>query len=259
MLVELLGKITTALFRTPSAVDPVQGQEETSTAGTADEPSEPDSNSVPNIVTIPSGEAQVGALAAWETLLRLLVAAEDDRAIATVRGALDAAADGERQRHQAVLSGRMLLQVDASTFWPQVQVAIRRHPGFSRELALACAQDRTDGLDLRSLDEASLAEVYRWLADLFDPADDMIPAGVHVVGPEEAARHWRDTALRELAQRPTSAAVSELTKLAGDFPDRLDIAASLLVARGGVQANAWSPPSPEQVAQVLSDARRRLV
>ena len=122
-----------------------------------------------------------------------------------------------------------------------------------------CAQERTDGLDLRSLDEASLAEVYRWLADLFNPADDMIPEGVHVVGPEEAARHWRDTVLRELAQRPTSAAVSELTNLARDFPDRLDIAASLLVARGGVQANAWSPPSPEQVARLLSDARRRLV
>jgi hypothetical protein len=114
-------------------------------------------------------------------------------------------------------------------------------------------------LNLRSLDEASLAEVYRWLTDLFNPGDDMIPEGVHVVTPEQAARHWRDTVLRELAQRTTSAAVSELTKLAADFPDRLDIAASLLVARGGVQANAWLPPSPEQVAQLLSDARRRLV
>jgi hypothetical protein len=259
MLVELMGEITTALSRIPTAVDPVQGQDEASTAGSGDKPSENDSNSVPNSVTIPSGEAQVGALAAWETLLRLLLAADDDRAIATALGVLDAAADGERQRHQAVVAGRMLLQADVSTFWPQVQAAIRRHPGFSRELALASAQERTDGLDLRRLDEASLAEVYRWLADLFDPADDVIPAGVHWVTPELAARHWRDTALRELAQRPTSAAVFELTKLTADFPDRLDIAASLLVARGGVQANAWSPPSPEQVARLLSNARRRLV
>jgi len=80
-----------------------------------------------------------------------------------------------------------------------------------------------------------------------------------MVSPEEAARHWRDTVLRHLAQRATSAAVSELVKLAADFPDRLDIAASLLIARGGVQANAWSPPSPEQLAQLLSDARRRVV
>jgi hypothetical protein len=79
------------------------------------------------------------------------------------------------------------------------------------------------------------------------------------VSREEAARLWRGTVLRELAQRGTSAAVSELARLAADFPDRLDIAASLLVARGGVQANAWSPPSPEQVAKLLSDARRRLV
>jgi hypothetical protein len=259
VLVELLGEVATALSQVPTAVDPVGGQEEAPTAGTADEPPETDSISVPDNVTIPSWEAQVGALAAWETLLRLLLAADDDRAIATALGALEAAADGEPQRRQAVVAGRLLLQVDASAFWPQVQAAIRRDPGFSRELALASAQERTDGLDLRRLDEASLAEVYRWLADLFDPADDMIPEGVHVVGPEEAARHWRDTVLRELAQRTTSAAVSELAKLAGDFPDRLDIAASLLVARGGVQANAWSPPSPEQVARLLSDAHRRLV
>jgi hypothetical protein len=259
MLVELLGEITTALLQVPTAVNAVEGHEEASITGTADEPSETDPISVPDVVTIPPGEAQAGALAAWETLLRLLLAAYNDRAIATARGALDTAADGERQRHQAVVAGRMLLQVGASTFWPQVQAAIRRDPGFSRELALACAQERTDGLDLRSLDEASLAEIYRWLTDLFNPADDMIPEGVHWVTPEQAARHWRDTVLRELAQRTTSAAVSELTKLAADFPERLDIAASLLVARGGVQANAWSPPSPEQVAQLLSDARRRLV
>jgi hypothetical protein len=79
MLVELLDEITTALLQVPTAVDPVQGQEEASTAGTADEPSGPDSNSAPNSVTIPSGEAQAGALAAWETLPHLLLAAEDDR------------------------------------------------------------------------------------------------------------------------------------------------------------------------------------
>jgi hypothetical protein len=153
----------------------------------------------------------------------------------------------------------MLLQVDAPTFWPEIKAVIDRDPGFSRELALTCASDRADGLDLHSLDEPSLVEVYRWLADLFPPADDVLESGVHFVSREEAARLWRGTVLRQLAQRGTRAAAAELTRLAGDFPDRLDIASSLLVARGGVQANAWSPPSPEQIARLLSDARRRLV
>jgi hypothetical protein len=172
---------------------------------------------------------------------------------------LGAAAGGEWQGRLAVGAARMLLQVDAPAFWPEIKAVTDRDPSFSRELALTSASDRADGPDLHSLDEPSLADVYRWLADLFPPADDVMESGVHFVSREEAARLWRGTVLRELAQRGTRAAVVELTRLAGDFPDRLDVAASVLVARGGVQANAWSPPLPEQVARLLSDARRRLV
>ena len=177
VLVELLGEVATALSRSPLRSIQSKGRKKRRLLGPPTSRPKPTQHRFPTIVTIPSGEAQAAALATWETLLRLLLAADDDRAIATARGALDAAADGERQRRQAVVAGRMLLQADASAFWPQVQAAIRRDPGFSRELALASAEERTDGLDLRSLDEASLAEVYRWLADLFDPADDMIPDG----------------------------------------------------------------------------------
>jgi hypothetical protein len=257
---KLLGEVATALLRIPTEPDPADGQGAGPTAGAAEEPSGTESTSVPDVVTLAATEeARAAALDTWETLLRLLLAADTDRAIAVARDALGAAADGERQRRLAVFAARTLLQVDAPTFWPEAKAAIDRDPGFSRELALSWAGDRADALDLHSLDEPSLAEVYRWLADLFRPADDVIEAGVHFVSREEAARLWRDTVLRELAQRATSAAVSELARLAADFPDRLDIAASLLVARGGVQANAWSPPSPEQVAKLLSNARRRLV
>jgi hypothetical protein len=260
VLFELWGEVATALLHVPALTDPAEGQEEASTAGTADQPSATESTSVPDVVTLPATtEAQAAAFDTWETLLRLLLSADKDRAIATARDALGAAADGERHRRLAVLAARTLLQVDTPAFWLKVKAAIGRDPDFSRELALVCAGDQTNSLDLHSLDEAGLAEVYRWLADLFQPADDVIPEGVHVVSPEEAARHWRDTVLRELAQRATRAAVFELARLAADFPDRLDIAASLRVARGGVQANAWSPPSPEQVAQLLSDVLRRLV
>jgi hypothetical protein len=260
VLVTLLDEVAAALLHVPDRVDPAKRQEETSTAVAADEPSGTESIDVPDVVTLAvTTEAQATALDTWETLLRLLLSTGNDCAIAAARDALGAAADGERQRRLAVLAGRMLLQVDAPTFWPAAKAAIRRDLSFSRELALACAEDRVDGLDLHSLDEVSLAEVYRWLAGLFHPADDVVQEGVHWVSPEEAARHWRDMVLRDLAQRATSAAVSELAKLAGDFADRLEITASLLVARGGVQANMWSPPSPEQVAQLVSNARRRLV
>jgi hypothetical protein len=260
VLVALLDEVAVAVLHVPAEVDPVRRQEEASTPGITHESSGTESTAVPEVVTLAATtDAQAAALDAWETLLRLLLSTSNDRAIAAARDALGAAKDGERQRRLAVLAGRMLLQVDAPTYWSEAKAAIGRDRGFSRELALACAKDRMDGLDLQSLDEAGLTEVYRWLAELFDPADDVVPEGVHVVSAKEAARHWRDTVLRELAQRATRAAVSELAKLAADFPHRLDIAASLLVASGGAQAIAWSPPSPERVAQLLGDARRRLV
>jgi hypothetical protein len=259
-LFRLLGEVAAALPQIPAAPDPGEGQADAPAAGAAEEPSETAVDSVPEVVTLAAtAEAQAAALDTWETLLRLLFSTDSDRASAVARDALGSAADGAWQGRLAVGAVRMLLQVDAPAFWPEIKAAIDRDPGFSRELALTCASDRADGLDLHSLDEPSLVEVYRWLAELFPPADDVMEAGVHFVSREEAARLWRGAVLRELAQRGTRAAVAELTRLAGNFPDRLDIATSLLVARGGVQASAWSPPSPEQVARLLSDARRRLV
>jgi hypothetical protein len=65
--------------------------------------------------------------------------------------------------------------------------------------------------------------------------------------------------LRVLGERATPAAVAELTKLVGEFPDQLSVAATVIVARRGAHANAWAPPSPEEVADLLSNATRRLV
>jgi hypothetical protein len=260
VLFGLLDEVAAALTQVLTEADPGERHEDAPAARAAEEPSATEVDSVPDVVTLAATkEAQAAALDTWETLLRLLFSTDSDRASAVARDALGAAAGGEWQGRLAVGAARMLLQVDAPAFWPEIKAVTDRDPSFSRELALTSASDRADGPDLHSLDEPSLAEVYRWLAHLFPPADDVLESGVHFVSREDAARLWRGTVLRELAQRGTRAAVAELTRLAGDFPDRLDVAASVLVARGGVQANAWSPPLPEQVARLLSDARRRLV
>jgi hypothetical protein len=101
--------------------------------------------------------------------------------------------------------------------------------------------------------------MYRWIAQFFPPDDDSPAQGVHFVGPEEQVRMWRDSVLAVVTNRSTIEGVMVLADLTRDFPDCLSIVASLVNARTAYQAEAWVPPSPEELARLLNDTTRRLV
>jgi hypothetical protein len=211
-----------------------------------------------NIVLPATAEAFGVALDLWEKLLAKLVASDADRGRALAEDALADASGSESERRMAVVAARVLLGANPSEAWGTVRRLIS-DVEFGRTLALGLADDFRHGPIVSGLAEDQLAELYRWLADLFSPEGDREIEGVHFVSPDEQARHWRDAVLRALANRGTDRSVYALAALASEFPERLSIASNLLNARVAVHASAWSPPSPEELAELLADATRRLV
>lgn len=206
----------------------------------------------------PTTEAFEATLDIWERLLGKLLDSEHDPGLALALATLRGASRPGPARRMAVSAARRLLVNHPSTGWNVVRPYLSNRE-FATSLALGLADEFTHRPIVRAFSEEQLGELYRWLADLFPPEDDREIDGVHAVGPEEQARHWREAVVRNLANRGTDRAVAVLASLAREFPERLSIAANLVNARAAVHANAWSPPTPEELAQLFADVTRRLV
>lgn len=206
----------------------------------------------------PTTEAFEATLDIWERLLGKLLDSGHDRGLELAVGTLSGASHPGPERRMAVSAARRLLVNQPSSGWSVVRPYLSNRE-FATSLALGLADDFTHGPIVRALDEDQLGELYRWLAELFPPEEDREIDGVHAVGAEEQARHWREAVVRNLANRGTDRAVAVLAGLTREFPQRLGIAANLVNARAAVQANAWSPPTPEELAQLFADVTRRLV
>lgn len=112
---------------------------------------------------------------------------------------------------------------------------------------------------LASLTAAELAKSYEMLSQILPPEEDQLIAGAHWVSPDERARRFRDELITLLASGGTEAGLLELARLSVAYPERLMIRSALLQARFAFFATAWIPPGPDEVAQLMADAERRLV
>jgi len=206
-------------------------------------------------------EIQAVALDTWEDLLRSVTAAEaaHNHGASIARDAIAVAGLTTQRRHLAVRAGRVLLAADADQFWPEIKTAAEQDLLFGRELALASSGEPTNKLITHGLNETRLADVYRWLSELFPSEQEVDLDTWRFAGPEQQARDWRDHLLRILAERGTPTAITALSQLAQESPNHIGIAAALVVARARIQANSWSPPTPTELTALLANANRRLV
>lgn len=198
------------------------------------------------------------ALDLWESMLASLMSAVPDQAVGIARAYVEEGARSEQHRLLAMRSARVLLQLDAEQWWPEIRALADRDLELSRSIALACAGDRMRSV-LEALGARELGDVYRWLASLFVPEEDPELEGTYFVGPELQARQARDRVLHMLGDRASKEAVLTLIGLVEEFPDRLVISSNLLRARSNLGESAWSPPEPEVLAGLLGDRSRRLV
>lgn len=216
---------------------------------------------VPQAVWVPdTEEAKSRAVSLWEEMLEALLQV-DQNSEDIARGQLSRAAIDKNVLELRVRAALVLLRHDAPRWWREVYGLAGRDAEFGHDLALAAARSRNYKPMLDDLPEEGLADVYRWLSGLFPPGEDPEYDEVHFVSPEEEARQWRDRILQQLAERAadTQQAVLELAQLADEYPDRLIVRANLVRAKGIAGEADWQPPHPDELAQLLDDARRRLV
>jgi hypothetical protein len=207
---------------------------------------------------LPQGEAAVeAAIAGWESLVTRLMESGASEGAAAAARVIDDAGGHPLWAKLAVEAGVLLIRKMPQRGWTQVR-SLTLHPKTEREFALSLAQNYEARKSFDELPEVELREVYEWLSRLFPPENDRWIEGTHIVGPDEQARELRDRALGSIAGRGTSTAVRELGLLATKYPGRTVISAYLLNAKAAAHANAWSPPHPRELAQLLLDATRRL-
>jgi hypothetical protein len=197
-----------------------------------------------------------------ELIARLLVKSADERGIDACRRLIEAVAAGYRNiplRSAALHAATVLLQANARVHWPAVLATARADAMWSDDLMAQLASDWADPWLIDQLDEASLAELYVWIAERYPPETDVVTPGAHWVSPEEQVRHWREYVVQALANRGSVEAVRQLAGLVRRWPDRLALESQLLHAEERQQETDWISPTPAELLALLADRRRRLV
>src|SRR6185503_17620375 len=102
------------------------------------------------------------------------------------------------------------------------------------------------------LTERETAEVYRWIAEQFpretdpDHRDD----GVYLVSARDSVATFRDSLLRRLQERGTSAAVDAIAWLSKQIPD-LHLKWILVEVKKLARTRAWKPFTPREALRTL--------
>jgi hypothetical protein len=122
------------------------------------------------------------------------------------------------RRAERVAAGTLLVDHDLAGSWELLKSEFNH----DQQLVLEVLGDAETVRHRQSddyLPENLIADIYLWLRQTFDPADDPPqPAGVHDVLPREQIGHWRNHLLVALRDRGTAAAMDALAAIANALP-----------------------------------------
>lgn len=110
------------------------------------------------------------------------------------------------------------------------------------------------------LPEDLIADIYLWLRQAFNPAEDPQPAGgAHTVLPREEIGHWRDHLLVALRDRGTTAAIDALSSIAQALPTDTSLQRIQVAAMTVFSQKAWEGHSIRDLVLLAQQARSALV
>lgn len=202
------------------------------------------------------------ALLTWSNLLRQPLRFGDPEAIDLAKQTIAshlAELANDIDLKLATAAGATLLAADAAQHWPTIRQAVTTSEQFARNLAIACASSEDTVPILEVLDEAELADLYRWLTIAFPPETDTYQTGFNWVSPERRVHDWRREILSNLSAHGSPEAVHQLRALADAYPAELNVQAALLDARQAAQAAAVGHLTSDEVTALLNNHSRRVV
>jgi hypothetical protein len=170
----------------------------------------------------------------------------------------------ESARALAQIAAALLLRRSEIETWDGVlsQVIASDEPVRKAVLVgLANSWDRREDGVIGRLSESQLAKLFKLFVAVFpypEKLDDS-DSGFHMVGPEEIARHFRDSLIEGLRQRATDAALVELRTMQVDLPNLPWLRWTRARARLETARRQWSAPNVRDVMLLGRDSRRRLI
>lgn len=169
---------------------------------------------------------------------------------------LDETRDGDGWHALQAMASATLMNLDLDGEWASVRDRLSRDADLSKAVAYRYASYSSGERRSEVLAE-TLVDIYRWVTELFPSDDDTIVSGW--VSPEERVRSLRRGLLAQLAERAEDDDLSVLTGLVSEFPNSVEVRASLVHARSKAQADSWHPSTTSELSRMFADGSRRLV
>lgn len=217
---------------------------------------------IAQVVLSTAQKADIGEnLLSWclTTLCSKDVPGAEQIAVTLVKqGALQDVAAAELKR--AVI-GAMALVETRSDWWTLVHETLHQ----SRELWRSFVQrvssvsfyEKPDVLKGLSGDQAGI--LYQWIRDAFPEIGDAFEAGAHCVTPIEQVGDLSRTLLNRLAEGRDVASVEALRDIRNHFAEERWLNRVVSEAEDNLAANTWSPPSVDDVIELLDVHEKRYV
>jgi len=167
--------------------------------------------------------------------------------------------DNEEGRKLATESASALIEFSEDAGWEVIWPLFHEDAEFGRNVVQSVTHyGRNDqsGI-LQKLSAAQLADLFRWMVVQYPYRERRREAGS--VSPEESAEDFRNAIISHLRDNGTPESVAAIETLIPDFPELGWLKRTVLNARNVELRKTWIPPTPEEIIQLISDSKKRLV
>lgn len=188
-------------------------------------------------------------------ILDLLFAADPD---AAVQWCVSRIPESNSSAELAMLLLALLNYTPEVGFPELYRFAELRHDLAKVVLLELARNERSESLRLASVGEATLLQLFEWLADNFPRSEESFPMGMHAISSREDLADWRDHLLRRVIQSGSKSALDALTALVQRRPD-LELEWSLSALRESHRLHGWMPLTIEELRALQDREGARLV
>jgi hypothetical protein len=162
-------------------------------------------------------------------------------------------------RAERIAAGTLLVDHDLAGSWELLKSGFNQDQPLALEV-LGDAETVRHRQSDNFLPENLIGDIYLWLRQTFDPADDPSqPAGINVVLPREQIGHWRDHLLVALRDRGTAATIDALATIANALPTDMSLQQIQATAMTIFSQKAWEPHSIRDLVLLAQQERTALV
>jgi predicted NACHT family NTPase len=156
-------------------------------------------------------------------------------------------------REKAVMAATLLAIHSKDADWPVIWPVIERDKDFGLQVIpkIATFDRNYDAGIINRLSEQSLGILFTWLARNYPYEKDPNEEEWHEVGAREEIADWRNSILMQLRDRGTQQAVEAIENIKSQLSDLHVLNWILIEAKNRLRHNAWTPPSPARVLEVV--------